>query len=88
MSLAFLRNRDVVLGSAATLALSIPSFAGLLPFSTIEVAGFVTGAIVWSYNARGDPRLTARLERAVRILCCLPLTGPDGSAFKEREAFR
>jgi hypothetical protein len=46
MSLAFLRNRDVVLGSAATLALSIPSFAGLFPFSTIEVAGFVTGAIL------------------------------------------
>lgn len=48
MSLASLRNRDVVLGSAATLALSIPSFVGLLPFSTIEVAGFVTGGIcVW-----------------------------------------
>ena len=38
----------MVLGSAATLALSIPSFVGLLPFSTIEVAGFVTGGIcVW-----------------------------------------
>jgi nicotinamide mononucleotide transporter len=48
MNLALLRNRDVVVGSAATLALSIPSFAGLLPFSTIEVAGFVTGGIcVW-----------------------------------------
>jgi nicotinamide mononucleotide transporter len=48
MSLASLRNRDVALGSAATLALSIPSFVGLLPFSSIEVAGFVTGGIcVW-----------------------------------------
>ena len=48
MNLASLRNRDVVVGSAATLALSIPSFVGLLPFSTIEVAGFVTGGIcVW-----------------------------------------
>ncbi|MDX6480545.1 MAG: nicotinamide mononucleotide transporter [Gaiellaceae bacterium] len=48
MDLASLRNRDFVLGSAATLALAIPSFAGLLPFSTIEVAGFVTGGIcVW-----------------------------------------
>lgn len=48
MCLASVRNRDVVLGSAATLALAVPSFAGLLPFSTIEVAGFVTGGIcVW-----------------------------------------
>src|ERR1051326_886170 len=48
MNLASLRKRDVVVGSAATLALSIPSFVGLLPFSTIEVAGFVTGGIcVW-----------------------------------------
>jgi nicotinamide mononucleotide transporter len=48
MNLASLRNPDVVVGSAATLALSIPSFVGLLPFSTIEVAGFVTGGIcVW-----------------------------------------
>lgn len=48
MNLASLRNRDVVVGSAATLALSVPSFLGQLPFSTIEVAGFVTGGIcVW-----------------------------------------
>jgi nicotinamide mononucleotide transporter len=43
-----MRNRDVALGTVATLGLSVPSFAGLLPFSTIEVAGFVTGGIcVW-----------------------------------------
>ena len=48
MSLASLRNRDVVLGTAGTLALAVPSLAGLLPFTTIEVAGFVTGGIcVW-----------------------------------------
>jgi nicotinamide mononucleotide transporter len=48
LNLASLRNRDLVLGFAATLGLSIPSFVGLLPFSTIEVAGFVTGGIcVW-----------------------------------------
>lgn len=48
MNLALLRNRDVAVGSVATVALSIPSFVGLLPFSTIEVAGFVTGGIcVW-----------------------------------------
>jgi len=48
VNLASLRNRDVVLGSAATLAFTVPSLGGLLPFSTIEVAGFVTGGVcVW-----------------------------------------
>ena len=48
MNLASLGSRDVVIGTAATSALAIPSFAGLLPFSTTEVAGFVTGGIcVW-----------------------------------------
>ena len=48
MNLAWLRGRDAVIGSGATLALSIPSFLGLLPFSAIEVAGFITGGIcVW-----------------------------------------
>jgi nicotinamide mononucleotide transporter len=48
MNLGLLRNRDAALGTAATLALSIPAFAGLLPFSAVEVAGFVTGGIcVW-----------------------------------------
>jgi nicotinamide mononucleotide transporter len=48
MNLGLLRNRDAALGAAATLALSIPSFVGLLPFSAVEVAGFVTGGIcVW-----------------------------------------
>ncbi len=48
MNLASFRNRDVVVGVAATLALAVPSFAGVLPFSTVEVAGFVTGGMcVW-----------------------------------------
>lgn len=48
MNLRSLRTRDAALGTAATLGLSIPSFAGLLPFSAVEVAGFVTGGIcVW-----------------------------------------
>jgi hypothetical protein len=59
MSLAFLRNREVVLGSAATLALSIPSFAGLLPFSTIEVAGFAP--------ARSSGRTTRGATRGSRL---------------------
>jgi nicotinamide mononucleotide transporter len=48
MNLASLRSRDVAVGTVATLALSIPAFLGLLPFSMVEVAGFVTGGIcVW-----------------------------------------
>ena len=48
MNLVTSRNRDVALCVIASLALAVPSFVGLLPFSTIEVAGFVTGGIcVW-----------------------------------------
>jgi len=48
MSLTDTRTRDIAIGTVASLALVIPSLLGLLPFSMVEVAGFVTGGIcVW-----------------------------------------
>ena len=48
MSLTSIRTRDVIVGAAASALLVAGSAAHALPFSRIEVAGFVTGGIaVW-----------------------------------------
>jgi len=48
MDLTSSKHRELALGAAATLAFTAAAALGLLPFSTIEVAGFVTGGIcVW-----------------------------------------
>ncbi len=48
MNLSTLRNRELAVGAAATVGFTGLAAVGVLPFSNIEVAGFVTGGIcVW-----------------------------------------